>query len=163
MPARPTETTSNLTGIHCISTAKPIANGFYEERSFSVQYVIAESETRECAIIDPIFDFDEKPSVIATRSGEQILTYVKELGFEMSWVLDTYPHADHFSAAQYRKKMTGAPTATGKKVMDVQKLWKASKTASTSTLTASRFGNPYWPSRRQRIYICRGAQAQPIS
>src|SRR5690606_709316 len=37
---------------------------------------------------------------------------------------DTHPHADHFSAAAYLKDRTGAPTAIGEKVTDVQKLWK---------------------------------------
>src|SRR5690606_39493768 len=40
------------------------------------------------------------------------------------WILDTHPHADHFSAAAYRKEKTGAPTAIGEKVTEVQKLWK---------------------------------------
>ena len=46
------------------------------------------------------------------------------LGFEVEWILDTHPHADHFSAAQYLKEKTGAPTAIGEKVIEVQKLWK---------------------------------------
>ncbi|MFX5756564.1 MBL fold metallo-hydrolase, partial [Acinetobacter baumannii] len=32
--------------------------------------------------------------------------------------------ADHFSAAHYLKSRTGAPTAIGAKVTDVQALWK---------------------------------------
>ena len=42
----------------------------------------------------------------------------------MEWILDTHPHADHFSAAQYLKARTGAPTAIGEKVTDVQRLWR---------------------------------------
>lgn len=41
----------------------------------------------------------------------------------MAWILDTHPHADHFSAADYLKRRTGAPTAIGEKVTEVQKLW----------------------------------------
>ncbi len=40
-------------------------------------------------------------------------------------VIYTHPHADHFSAAHYLKQKTGAPTAIGERVVDVQKLWKA--------------------------------------
>ena len=42
----------------------------------------------------------------------------------MEWILDTHPHADHFSAARYLKDKTGAPTAIGARVVEVQKLWK---------------------------------------
>ena len=42
----------------------------------------------------------------------------------LDWVLDTHPHADHFSAAGYLKDKTGARTATGEKVVEVQRLWK---------------------------------------
>jgi glyoxylase-like metal-dependent hydrolase (beta-lactamase superfamily II) len=43
----------------------------------------------------------------------------------VEWILDTHPHADHFSAAGYLKDRTGAHTAIGEKVVEVQKLWKA--------------------------------------
>ncbi|MBC7311371.1 MAG: MBL fold metallo-hydrolase, partial [Rhizobium sp.] len=42
----------------------------------------------------------------------------------VEWILDTHPHADHFSAAHYLKGKTGAPTAIGTHVVDVQELWK---------------------------------------
>ncbi|HZW80609.1 MAG TPA: MBL fold metallo-hydrolase [Candidatus Deferrimicrobiaceae bacterium] len=41
-----------------------------------------------------------------------------------SRILDTHPHADHFSAAAYLKERTGAKTAIGERVTDVQRLWK---------------------------------------
>jgi len=42
----------------------------------------------------------------------------------LDWILDTHPHADHLSAAGYLKGKTGVRTATGEKVVEVQKLWK---------------------------------------
>ena len=107
-----------------MSTAKPIVKGFYEPRTFSIQYVVADPETKKCAIIDPVLDFDEKSGTTTTSSADELLAYVKEQGFEVEWILDTHPHADHFSAANYLKTVTGAPTAIGEKVIEVQKLWK---------------------------------------
>jgi glyoxylase-like metal-dependent hydrolase (beta-lactamase superfamily II) len=107
-----------------MNTTKPIVKGFFDERTFSVQYVVADPETRQCAIVDPVLDFDEKSGATATRNADAILSYVKEQGFAVEWILDTHPHADHFSAAQYLKQKTGAPTAIGEKVIEVQKLWK---------------------------------------
>ncbi|MEH3123415.1 MAG: MBL fold metallo-hydrolase, partial [Sphingomonas phyllosphaerae] len=45
-------------------------------------------------------------------------------GLTVEWVLDTHPHADHFSAAPYIAGKTGGRTAIGAKVVDVQKLWQ---------------------------------------
>lgn len=107
-----------------MNISRPLVKGFFEERTFSIQYVVADPETKKCAIIDPVLDFDEKSGITATRSADELLAYVKEQGFEVEWILDTHPHADHFSAAPYLKGKTGAPTAIGERVVDVQKLWK---------------------------------------
>jgi glyoxylase-like metal-dependent hydrolase (beta-lactamase superfamily II) len=53
------------------------------------------------------------------------LTYIEVHGLSLEWILDTHPHADHFSAAGYLKDMTGASTAIGERVIEVQKLWKS--------------------------------------
>lgn len=102
----------------------PDVAGFFDPRTFSIQYVVSDPATGKCAIIDPVHDFDEKSGATATHHADELLAYVKEKGFEVEWVLDTHPHADHFSAAQYLSEKTGAPTAIGEKVVEVQKLWK---------------------------------------
>lgn len=106
-----------------MSAIRPVVRGFYDERTFSIQYVAACPNTGRCAIIDPVLDFDEKSGATATISADAILDYVKEEGLTVEWILDTHPHADHFSAAQYLKTATGAPTAIGARVRDVQALW----------------------------------------
>lgn len=107
-----------------MSNTTPLVKGFFDKRTFSIQYVVADPESGKCAIIDPVLDFDEKSGSTATHNADAILDYVREQGFEVEWILDTHPHADHFSAARYLKEKTGAPTAIGEKVIEVQKLWK---------------------------------------
>lgn len=102
----------------------PIVTGFYEERTGSIQYVVADPETRRCAIIDPVLDYDEKSGATATRSADALLAHIEREGYALEWILDTHPHADHFSAAGYLHDRTGVPTAIGEKVVAVQKLWK---------------------------------------
>ena len=103
---------------------KPIVVGFFEKRTSSVQYVLADPETRRCAIIDPVLDFDPKSGATATHSADELLSHVERKGYKLEWILDTHPHADHFSAAGYLKDRTGVPTAIGEKVVEVQKLWQ---------------------------------------
>ncbi|MER9444382.1 MBL fold metallo-hydrolase [Mesorhizobium sp. M0340] len=105
-------------------SARSQVTGFYDEPSGSVQYVVADMATRKCAIIDPVLDFDERSGATATKNADALLDFVRESGLELEWILDTHPHADHFSAAHYLRGRTGAPTAIGEKVIDVQKLWK---------------------------------------
>ena len=106
------------------SPGKPDVAGFYDPRTSSVQYVISDPTTRRCAILDPVLDFDEKSGATATHHADELLDYVAREGLIVDWILDTHPHADHFSAAQYLKEKTGAPTAIGANVTKVQALWK---------------------------------------
>ena len=107
------------------ASVKPLVSGFYDKPTGAVQYVVADPVTRRCAIIDPVLDFDEKSGATATTNADALLDFIAREGLDVEWILDTHPHADHFSAAHYLKQKTGAPTAIGERVVDVQKLWKA--------------------------------------
>lgn len=71
-----------------------------------------------------MLDFDPRAGATSTRSADLILDYVRSGGLSVEWVLDTHPHADHFSAAPYLAEKTGGRTAIGTKVVEVQKLWR---------------------------------------
>jgi glyoxylase-like metal-dependent hydrolase (beta-lactamase superfamily II) len=86
--------------------------------------LVADPATKHCAIVDPVLDFDPKSGATATRSADAILAEVDRRGLSVQWILDTHPHADHFSAAGYLKDATGAPTAIGERVVAVQRLWQ---------------------------------------
>ncbi|WMS42717.1 bifunctional sulfur transferase/dioxygenase Blh [Acuticoccus sp. MNP-M23] len=105
------------------AAAVPRVRGFFDPRTFSIQYVVSDPETRRCAIIDPVLDYDEKSGSVGTMNADAILAYIAEEGLSVEWILDTHPHADHFSAASYLKGKTGAPIAIGERVTDVQAVW----------------------------------------
>jgi glyoxylase-like metal-dependent hydrolase (beta-lactamase superfamily II) len=107
-----------------ITRLRPDVKGFFDPRTWSIQYVVSDPATRACAIIDPVLDFDEKSGATGTVNADTILAYVAENDLTVAWILDTHPHADHFSAARYLQEKTGAPTAIGEHVVDVQRLWK---------------------------------------
>jgi glyoxylase-like metal-dependent hydrolase (beta-lactamase superfamily II) len=102
----------------------PEVAGFYDPRTGSIQYVVSCPKTRNCAIIDPVLDFDEKSGTPASINATVILDYIAGNDLKLEWILDTHPHADHFSAASYLKARTGAPTAIGEHVTAVQQIWK---------------------------------------
>ncbi len=87
---------------------KPDVHAFFDKRTSSVQYVVSDPGTRQCAIIDPVLDFDEKSGATATFNLQiGSLEHIDANGLTVQWILDTHPHADHFSAAHYLKSMTG--------------------------------------------------------
>ena len=106
-------------------TARPEVTGFFDPRTWSIQYVVADPETKKCAIIDPVLDYDEKSAATASMNADRLLNFTAGKGYKVEWILDTHPHADHFTAAAYLREKTAAPTAIGEKVTEVQELWKA--------------------------------------
>ncbi|ARO30697.1 MULTISPECIES: bifunctional sulfur transferase/dioxygenase Blh [unclassified Rhizobium] len=106
------------------ASRRPRVKAFFEPRTCSVQYVVSDPATKRCAIIDPVLDFDEMSGATGTVNADAILAYIESERLTVEWILDTHPHADHFSAAHYLNEKTGAPTAIGVHVTDVQRLWK---------------------------------------
>lgn len=64
------QTSSSLHG-------RPIVKGFYEKRTGSVQYVVADPETKKSAIIDPVLDFDPKSGATATIQADELLAHIE--------------------------------------------------------------------------------------
>jgi glyoxylase-like metal-dependent hydrolase (beta-lactamase superfamily II) len=105
-------------------SASPHVRVFYEPRTCSVQYVVAEPAGPRCVLIDPVLDFDASSGCTGTASADEILRFISDEGLSLEWILDTHPHADHFSAAGHLKDKTGAKTGIGERVVEVQRLWK---------------------------------------
>ncbi|CAI1954667.1 MULTISPECIES: MBL fold metallo-hydrolase [Serratia] len=105
----------------------PVAqvHSFYEPISGSLQYVIADSESRHCAIIDPVLDFNRNTGAVTHEQAQRLLDFIQQKQWQVSWILDTHPHADHFSAAAWLAQQTGAPMAIGENIIEVQGFWKS--------------------------------------
>ncbi|MEZ4232188.1 MAG: MBL fold metallo-hydrolase [Polyangiaceae bacterium] len=71
--------------------------------SSTFTYLVADPETRQAALIDPV-----------KEQTERDLKLVEELGFELRYVLDTHVHADHITAAGELRERTGAESVAGK-------------------------------------------------
>ena len=103
----------------------PYVTGLHDRATCGVEYVVVDPLTRRCAVIDPILDFDPRSGSMRTASADQLLRHIEVNELTLEWILDTHPHADHFSAAGYLKDRTGASTAIGERVVEVQRLWKS--------------------------------------
>ncbi|MGH2551054.1 MAG: MBL fold metallo-hydrolase [Thermomicrobiales bacterium] len=105
-------------------SGNPVVTGFFHEPTFSIVYLIEDSATKSAAIIDPVLDYDEKSGSVSYQSADALLDEIARRELKVEWILDTHPHADHFSAAVYLKEKLGAPAAIGERITEVQNLWK---------------------------------------
>lgn len=107
------------------NAGSPDVAAFYEKATGSWQYVAWDPKTLKAIIVDPVLDFDPASGATWTDSADQILQLVNERKLDVEWVLDTHPHADHFSSAHYiKQKLGGRPRqAIGRKVLEVQNIW----------------------------------------
>ena len=56
---------------------EPNVTGFYEATTGSVQYVVADTLRRKCAVIDPVLDFDPGSGSTRTTSADKLLGFIE--------------------------------------------------------------------------------------
>ncbi len=94
--------------------------GFFDPDTNTVSYVVSDPESRQCALVDSVLDFDPKSGRTAKTSADRLISYVREQGLEVQWILETHVHADHLSAAPYLKEKLGGTLAIGAHITTVQ-------------------------------------------
>ena len=102
------------------SDVKPLVHGIFDEATNTVTYVVRDPESRACAIIDSVLDFDYSSGRTDTRSADRVIDHVRAEGLDPVWILETHVHADHLSAAPYIQERIGGKIGIGEKITVVQ-------------------------------------------
>ncbi|MBC3953295.1 MBL fold metallo-hydrolase [Pseudomonas folii] len=97
--------------------------GLFDTHTSTLSYLVMDVQTRHCALIDSVLDFDPKSGRTRTESADQLITRVRELGASVQWILETHVHADHVSAAAYLKDKLNAKIAIGSHITAVQNVF----------------------------------------
>ena len=104
---------------------KPAVKEFFDEATWTLTYVVYDSESKDAVIIDPVWDYDPAASKLDTNSVERVLGFVDINKLKVHYILETHAHADHVTGSQVLKaKFPNAKVGIGSKITDVQKVFK---------------------------------------
>jgi glyoxylase-like metal-dependent hydrolase (beta-lactamase superfamily II) len=97
---------------------------FFDPKTFTVTYVVADPATARAAVIDPVLDYDFKSGRTSTLSADRVIGHVRGQGLQLDWILETHAHADHLSAARHIQQQLGGRIAIGEHIREVQATFK---------------------------------------
>jgi glyoxylase-like metal-dependent hydrolase (beta-lactamase superfamily II) len=107
-----------------VSHPSPLqVEGYFDPATWTVSYLVLDTRTRQCALIDSVLDYDPKSGRTAHTSADRLVARVRELGAKVQWILETHVHADHLSAAPYLKQQLGGRLGIGQHITTVQKVF----------------------------------------
>jgi glyoxylase-like metal-dependent hydrolase (beta-lactamase superfamily II) len=93
---------------------------FFDEDSNTFTYVVKDPVSDACAIVDSVMDIDYAAGRIAYDHADEVISYVKEKGLNVEWLIETHVHADHLSAAPYIQERVGGKIGIGRNITIVQ-------------------------------------------
>ncbi len=93
---------------------------FFDPATSTFSYVVSDSATSRCAIIDPLLDLDYASGTLSTDSADRVIAYVRENGLAVDCILETHIHADHLSSAPFIKAELGGDIAIGAEITTIQ-------------------------------------------
>ncbi|KCZ45928.1 MULTISPECIES: MBL fold metallo-hydrolase [unclassified Hyphomonas] len=98
----------------------PVVTAFFDEPTYTVSYVVTDPETKVCAVVDSVLDFDPASGRTNTESADEIIEFIQKNDLKVEWILETHVHADHLSAAPYIQEKLGGKIAIGAEIRTVQ-------------------------------------------
>ena len=97
---------------------------FFDPKTCSYSYVVADFTRRTALIIDPVLDYEPNSGQTSTGSADALIHYIASNELTVEWILETHIHADHLSAAGYLWKILGGKIGIGAGVAEVQSLFE---------------------------------------
>lgn len=113
---------------------------FFDADTATFTYVVSDPASKQCAVIDPVLDYDIHSGKMTTVSADRVARHVVESKLELIWLLETHIHADHLTAAHYLKQKLGGQIGIGEGIKTVLGFWAPLlNTAKDTPLDGSLF------------------------
>lgn len=93
---------------------------FFDPATFTYSYVVSDPTSGQCALVDPVLDYDPAAGRTSHKNADRLIAYVREHDLSVQWILETHVHADHLSAGHYLKEQLGGTLAIGDRITVVQ-------------------------------------------
>ncbi|MFI3047757.1 MBL fold metallo-hydrolase [Pseudomonas coronafaciens] len=103
----------------------------FDSETGTISYLVMDLESKQCALIDSVLDYDPKSGRTRTESADRMIDRVRALQASVQWIFETHVHADHLSAAPYLKQNLGGKIVIGSHITVVQKTFGALFNASS--------------------------------
>ena len=129
----------------------PVIRAFFDEATNTVSYLVADPQTKQAAIIDPVLDYSPNSGTVDVRSVSAIVAAAEAAGYSVVWSLETHAHADHLSGSPYVKAKTGARIGIGENIKEVQRIFRPVFNAGDLKTDGSDFDHLFADGERFRI------------
>ena len=105
--------------------------GFFDEETSTISYIVYDTTSKKCAVIDSVLDFDFSSGTIDYHNAEKIISFIEKMKLDLEWLIETHVHADHLSASPYIQKKLGGKIGISEKISDIQNIFGKTFNAGT--------------------------------
>ncbi len=117
----------------------PTVQTFFDPATFTATHLVIDTGTKTAAIIDPVLDFEPKAGKLSTQSADAVLKAIADQGLTLAYVLETHAHADHLSAGDHIRRLSGARLVIGAAITKVQQVFAPMFDADDVAADGSQF------------------------
>ncbi|MDG2298266.1 MAG: MBL fold metallo-hydrolase [Planktomarina sp.] len=100
---------------------KPDVKAFFDQQSNTISYVVKDPQSKFCAVIDAVMQFDYAAGRLSYDSADEMINYISSNQLKLEWIIETHVHADHLSGAPYIQEKLGGKIGIGEHIQSVQK------------------------------------------
>jgi len=104
-------------------SVKPDVTAFFEAETNTISYIVKDTASKACAIIDSVMDIDYAAGRISYASAGEMISFVQDNGLDVEWLIETHAHADHMSGAPYIQSKLGGRLGIGENIKVVQEVF----------------------------------------
>jgi len=101
----------------------PEIKAYFDARTNTVSYLVADPATKKCAVVDSVLNFDYPSGTISYAQADEIIGDITDQGLSLDWLIETHVHADHLSAAPYIQEKLGGKIMISKEITVVQNIF----------------------------------------